>query len=69
MSDDANRTEDSQLDALLATVEQIRSARFPDVPSDLVKSLLLAHADAGATDTELIRKLEQAVEDAISQGD
>ena len=47
---------------LLDTVEQIRSEKFADVPRELVQCILLHHAEATASDTDLMRSLEQLVD-------
>lgn len=54
------RTE--QLKMLLDTVEQIRSEKFADVPKELVRLILLHYADAAASETDLMRSLEQLVD-------
>lgn len=55
-----------QLKALLETVEGIRSEEFPDVPAELVRRILVHHADPAASETELMRLLEQLVDDHLS---
>jgi len=58
------RTE--QLQMLLDTVEQIRSEKFADVPKELVRRILLHHADAAASETDLMRSLEQLVDEHLN---
>ena len=39
-----------QIQALLDTVEDIRASRFPEVPAELVRRILLHHADPAASE-------------------
>lgn len=55
-----------QLQALLGTVEEIRASRFPEVPAELVRRILLHHADPAASETDLMRSLEQLVDEHLN---
>ena len=44
---------DGQIKELLATVEQLRKTKYPDVPAAVVREMLVRHQDAAATETEL----------------
>lgn len=54
-----------QLQMLLDTVEQIRSEKFADVPKELVRHILLHYADASGSETDLLRSLEQLVDEHL----
>lgn len=58
----------SQIDMLIETVEMIRAEKYPDLPENLVKSILLKHEDIAASETDLIRDMESLVE-ALVVGD
>jgi hypothetical protein len=47
---------------LLDTVEQIRKAKFPDVPADLVQKLLLIEANYTENRVEAYRRIEKAID-------
>lgn len=58
-----------QLQVLLDTVEGIRSEKFADVPKELVRRILLHHTDAAAGETDLMRSLEQLVDEHLNGQD
>jgi hypothetical protein len=58
---------DTQLQALLDTVERLRRDHFPHLDSGLVREVLSLHADAAATSAELARSVEQAVERRLTK--
>jgi hypothetical protein len=61
------RSSDSQLQALLDTVERLRRDHFPHLEASLVREVLSLHADAAATPAELARSVEQAVERRLTK--
>ena len=56
---------DQQLKTLLDTVEQIRITRYPEVPADFVKHVLLQHSDAAVTELDIVRDLEKFVDEIL----
>jgi len=52
---------------LLNTVEQIRSEKFADVPKELVRRILLHHTDSAASETDMMRSLEQLVNEHLNE--
>jgi hypothetical protein len=56
-----------QVQSLLDTVERLRRDKYPHLDAGLVRELLQLHADAGATEGELTRGAEQAVERRIGK--
>jgi hypothetical protein len=58
---------DTNLGAILETVEDLRAERFPQLDAGLVRSLLQLHADPGAPGSDFARQVEQLVEGSISQ--
>jgi hypothetical protein len=56
-----------QFQALLDTVERLRSEKFPDLDSRLVRELLRLHSDGGDADSELARAVEQSVEHHLTK--
>lgn len=61
------RSSDSQLQALMDTVERLRRDHFPQIDESLVREVLSLHADAAATPAELGRRVEQAVERRLTK--
>lgn len=57
---------DSNLGAILETVEELRAQRFPHLDAGLVRSLLQLHADPGSSGTDFVRQVEQLVEGSVS---
>ncbi len=62
MNEQQKAARDAQLHMLIETVEQIRAEKYPDVPANLVKQMLLRHGDAAASETDLVRDLEKEVD-------
>lgn len=59
---------DEQFQLLLDTVERLRGEKHGHIDAALVRDILRLHSDGGATDGELVRGVEQAVERHIAQG-
>lgn len=53
---------DDQFQSLLDTVERLRRDKFQRLDAGLVRELLRLHSDGAATDGDLSRGVEQAVE-------
>jgi hypothetical protein len=62
MSKTAPERSPEHVQSLLDTVERLRREKYSHLDAGLVRELLRLHADAGATDAELARGAEQAVE-------
>lgn len=60
--------DDDQFRSLLDTVERLRCEKFDHLDADLVRDILRLHSDGGATDGELVRGVEQAVERHLTKG-
>lgn len=60
------KTQDKQLASLLETVERLRSEKFPELPAALVSEILTLHSDPGASEGDVSRGVEQAVERHMS---
>jgi hypothetical protein len=58
---------DTNLGAILETVEELRAKRFPQLDAGLVRSLLQLHADPGVSGSDFVRQVEQLVEGSVSQ--
>lgn len=54
-------SENTQLDTLMETVEEIRAKKYPNIPSELVRQLLLRHGNTSASQVDLMRDLEALV--------
>lgn len=67
MNEQQKAARDAQLHMLIETVEQIRAEKYPDVPANLVKQMLLRHGDAAASETDLARDLEKEVDSYLGQ--
>lgn len=67
MSDRSGTSRTEQLEVLLETVERIRQQKYPEIPSGLVRQVLLGHSDAAATDTDLVREFEKLAGEALRQ--
>ncbi|WP_419629068.1 hypothetical protein [Thiolapillus sp.] len=67
MNEQQKAARDAQLHMLIETVEQIRAEKYPDVPANLVKQMLLRHGDAAASETDLVRDLEKEVDSYLGQ--
>lgn len=57
-----SETKEDQLAALLATVERLRVERYPVLDADMVREVLLAHADPSAPEIDLSRVVEKLIE-------
>lgn len=68
MMSDTERKDDGQLQLLIETVESIRKTDFPDLPEELVRCVLMHHADPTSSETEMIRNIEQIVNEHLSNG-
>jgi hypothetical protein len=55
--------------ALLEAVERLRRERFEQLDPALVREILQMHFEGKTADAEILRRLEQAVERHLSQGD
>lgn len=60
--------EGEQFEQLLATVERLRRAKFPSIGAEVVRELLVLHADVAASDADLVRDAEAAVEKRLAEG-
>ena len=60
---------EAHIDLLIETVEDIRSRNYPDIPPDIVQSILKNHEDLTKPDIELVRSLEDLVEQLVSGGE
>ena len=58
-------TRQDQIQTLLDTVERLRAAKYPELNATLVRDILLVHADAAATDNELLRAVEELAEQHV----
>lgn len=67
MNEQQKAARDAQLHMLIETVEQIRAEKYPGVPANLVKQMLLRHGDAAASETDLVRDLEKEVDSYLGQ--
>ena len=54
-----------QLQVLFGTVESIRAEKYPGVPAELVRHILVHHTDSAASETDLMRSLERLVDDHL----
>lgn len=68
MTNTEQPSNDEQFQLLLDTVERLRGERYSHIDAALVRDILRLHSDGGATDGELVRGAEQAVERHIAQG-
>ena len=62
MSKDMTPNEESQFQALLETVERLRSERFSSLDAALVKEILWVHSNSAAETADLSRGVEMAVD-------
>lgn len=53
---------ETNLSAILGTVEGIRAEKFQGLDRTLVESILRLHADPSVTDAELAKRVEDLVE-------
>jgi hypothetical protein len=58
---------DEQSRALLETVEQLREQQFPHLSADLVRNVLRIHSSAAAGEVDLVRAVEEAVEQHLAK--
>ena len=63
---ETHMSETEQFNTLLATVEAIRAKSFPEIPAPLVRQVLISHATAAGTETDLIRELERLVDSLLA---
>ena len=61
-------TKEDQLAALLATVERLRAERYPGLDADMVREVLLAHADPAGADADPARGVEKLIERYMANG-
>ena len=47
--------------SLIDTVERIRKERFPDLDADLVREIMILHADPEAASQGLARAVDEAI--------
>jgi hypothetical protein len=53
---------ETNLSAILSTVEGIRAEKFQGLDPTLVQSILRLHADPSVTDSDLAKRVEELVE-------
>jgi hypothetical protein len=58
---------DEQSRALLETVEQLREQQFPHLSADLVCTVLRIHSSAAAGEVDLVRAVEEVVEQHLAK--
>jgi hypothetical protein len=58
---------DDQFRSLLETVERLRSEHFAHLDRTLVREILRLHAEGSSDERELLRAVEQAVEQRLSK--
>jgi hypothetical protein len=68
MTKAAKPKNEDQFQSLLDTVERLRRDKFQNLNAGLVQDLLRLHSDGAATDGDLTRGSEQAVERHLAKG-
>lgn len=69
MNEQQKAARDAQLHTLIETVEIIRAEKYPELPADLIKQMLLRHGDATTAETALVRELEKEVDSHLGKED
>ena len=64
----ATHDADSQISALLETIERLRRDHFAHLGPTLVRDIVRLHAEGRTADAEILRSVEQAVERHLSGG-
>lgn len=67
MNEQQKAARDAQLHTLIETVEKIRAEKYPELPADLIKQMLLRHGDAATSETDQVRDLEKEVDNHLGQ--
>ena len=67
MNEEQVAARDAQLHGLVEVVEGIRAEKYPEIPANLVRQMLLSHGDATATETDLVRGLEKLVDSILGE--
>ncbi len=62
MNEQQKAARNEQLHTLIETVEQIRKQKYPELPANLVKKMLLRHGDTATSEMDQVRDLEQEVD-------
>ena len=58
---------DEQSRALLETVEQLREQQFSHLSADLVRKVLRIHSSSAAGEVDLVRAVEEVVEQHLAK--